>query len=63
MSVQDLKKIRNRRCWTFSISNVEDFGDERLSQYTPICYAEININEIETNQLCRDSLLMTDNSK
>ena len=26
------------------------------------CYEKININEIETNQLRRDSLVMTDNS-
>ena len=63
MSIQDWKKIRNRRCWTFPISNVEDLGDESLSQFIPICDEEININEIESNQLCRNNLLMRDNNK
>ena len=34
----------------FLISNVEDLGDEILSQFIPTCYEEININEIEINQ-------------
>ena len=46
----------------FPKSNIEDLGDESLSQFTPSCYEEININEIEINQLYRDSLVMTDNS-
>ena len=31
-----------------------------MSQFIPTCYKKININEIETNKLCRDSLVMTD---
>ena len=46
----------------FPISKIEDLGCEILSQFIPTYYEEININEIETNQLCRDSLLMIDNS-
>ena len=57
------KKFKNRRCWTFPILNVENLGDKSLSQFIPTCYEEININEIETNQLCCDSFLITDNSK
>ena len=45
------------------ISNIEDLGENVLSQFIPTCYKEININETETNQLCRDSLVMTDNIK
>ena len=37
--------------------------DESLSQFIPTCYEEININEIDTDQLCRDSILTTVNSK
>ena len=46
----------------FPISNIEDLGDESVSQFIPSCYEEMNINEIEKNQLCRDNLVMTDNS-
>ena len=46
----------------FPILNTKDLGNESLSQFIPSCYEEININEIETNQLCCDSLTMVDNS-
>ena len=46
----------------FPISNIEDLGDESVSQFIPSCYEEMNTNEIEIDQLCRDNLVMTDNS-
>ena len=46
----------------FEFQTLNIGGSESLSQFIPTCYEEININEIETNQLCRDSLLMIDNS-
>ena len=37
--------------------------DDNLSQNISTCYDEININEMETNQLYKDSLETSENNK